>query len=112
MTIEDIRPALRTFRVLSLPRPPARPPRTSPASGGTSAGRVGDRRRGAGPLRDVRRPARPASFLATDITERKRADETLRAAYDREHQAADELRRVNEMKNAFLTAVSTSCGPP
>ena len=47
-----------------------------------------------------------------DITARKRAEETLRSAYDRERQAAERLRQVDEMKNAFLSAVSHELRTP
>jgi PAS domain S-box-containing protein len=47
-----------------------------------------------------------------DITARKRAEETLRSAYDRERQAAERLRQVDDMKNAFLSAVSHELRTP
>jgi PAS domain S-box-containing protein len=47
-----------------------------------------------------------------DITERKRAEETLRQAYERERQAVDRLKQVDEMKNAFLSAVSHELRTP
>jgi PAS domain S-box-containing protein len=50
--------------------------------------------------------------LMSNITERKEAEETLRAAYDRERQAAERLRSLDEMKNAFLTAVSHELRTP
>ncbi len=49
---------------------------------------------------------------AQDVTERVRAEEALRAAYERERQAADELRALNELKNEFLTAVSHELRTP
>ena len=48
----------------------------------------------------------------SDITERKRATETLRQAYEREHEAVDRLKQVDEMKNAFLSAVSHELRTP
>ncbi len=56
------------------------------------------------------RPAR--IVLATDITDRKRADEALRSGYEREHQAAERLRKVDEMKSHFLSAVSHELRTP
>ncbi|HEX2025094.1 MAG TPA: PAS domain S-box protein [Actinomycetota bacterium] len=47
-----------------------------------------------------------------DITERKRATETLRQAYEREREAVDRLKQVDEMKNAFLSAVSHELRTP
>jgi PAS domain S-box-containing protein len=47
-----------------------------------------------------------------DITERKRAEEALREAYDRERQGVERLRQVDEMKNAFLSAVSHELRTP
>ena len=50
--------------------------------------------------------------VMTDITERKEAEEALRAAYDREREAAERLRSLDEMKNTFLTAVSHELRTP
>lgn len=47
-----------------------------------------------------------------DVTERKRADEALRQAYERERQAAEGLRALDEMKNAFMAAVSHELRTP
>ena len=47
-----------------------------------------------------------------DVTEERRAEETLRRAYDREHRAAEGLRALDEMKNAFLAAVSHELRTP
>lgn len=47
-----------------------------------------------------------------DVTEERRAEETLRRAYAREHQAAEGLRALDEMKNAFLAAVSHELRTP
>ncbi|HEX6262859.1 MAG TPA: PAS domain S-box protein [Actinomycetota bacterium] len=56
---------------------------------------------------------REARVLAIrDITERRRAEESLREAYEREREAAEQLRHVDEMKNAFLTAVSHELRTP
>jgi PAS domain S-box-containing protein len=50
--------------------------------------------------------------ILLDVTEEKMAEEALRRAYEREHEAAEELRSVNEMKNAFLAAVSHEVRTP
>lgn len=47
-----------------------------------------------------------------DVTEERRAEETLRRAYDREHRAAEGLRALDEMKNDFLAAVSHELRTP
>ncbi|MGH2684883.1 MAG: PAS domain-containing protein, partial [Actinomycetota bacterium] len=46
-----------------------------------------------------------AVVVFSDITERSRAEDALREAYEREREAAERLRSVDEMKNAFLSAV-------
>ena len=50
--------------------------------------------------------------VMSDVSERKQAEEALRAAYERERQAAGRLRALDEMKNAFLTAVSHELRTP
>lgn len=47
-----------------------------------------------------------------DIVERKRVEDTLRLAYERERQAVERLQQVDEMKNAFLSAVSHELRTP
>jgi PAS domain S-box-containing protein len=47
-----------------------------------------------------------------DITERKRAEETLVSSERREREAAERLRALDEMKNAFLAAVSHELRSP
>jgi PAS domain S-box-containing protein len=47
-----------------------------------------------------------------DVTEDRQAEEALRRAYEREHQAAERLRALDEMKNAFLAAVSHELRTP
>jgi PAS domain S-box-containing protein len=47
-----------------------------------------------------------------DITERKQAEEALRQALERERQAAQHLRTLDEMKNMFLSAVSHELRTP
>jgi PAS domain S-box-containing protein len=47
-----------------------------------------------------------------DVTERQRAERQLREAFEREQQAAQSLRAVDEMKNTFLQAVSHELRTP
>jgi PAS domain S-box-containing protein len=47
-----------------------------------------------------------------DLTQRRRAEESLRQAYEREREVAERLRAVDEMKNAFLAAVSHELRTP
>jgi PAS domain S-box-containing protein len=51
-------------------------------------------------------------ILATDITARKASQTALVTAYEREHQAAEQLRKLDEMKNAFISAVSHELRTP
>jgi PAS domain S-box-containing protein len=53
-----------------------------------------------------------AVVVFSDVTERARADDTLREAYEREREAAERLRSVDVMKNAFLSAVSHELRTP
>jgi PAS domain S-box-containing protein len=53
-----------------------------------------------------------AVVVFSDVTERERADDTLREAYEREREAAERLRSVDVMKNAFLSAVSHELRTP
>jgi PAS domain S-box-containing protein len=50
--------------------------------------------------------------LVLDVTDTKRAEEATREALERERQAADELRALDEMKNTFLDAVSHELRTP
>jgi len=50
--------------------------------------------------------------IARDVTERKRVEDQLRAAYERERHAAEQLRGLDTMKNAFLQAVSHELRTP
>ena len=52
------------------------------------------------------------SSIGEDITERKRAEETLREAFDQEKEASDRLRALDEMKTTFLHAVSHELRTP
>lgn len=47
-----------------------------------------------------------------DITERRNAERALRRALESERRSVDRLREVDEMKNAFLTAVSHDLRTP
>ena len=47
-----------------------------------------------------------------DVTERKRAEETLRESERRERDAAERLRMLDDMKNTFLAAVSHELRSP
>lgn len=53
-----------------------------------------------------------AVVVFSDVTERERADDTLREAYEREREAAERLRSVDVMKDAFLSAVSHELRTP
>jgi PAS domain S-box-containing protein len=53
-----------------------------------------------------------AVVVFSDVTERARADDTLREAYEREREAAERLRSVDVMKNAFLSAISHELRTP
>lgn len=50
--------------------------------------------------------------IARDVSERKRIEDQLRQAYEREHTAAEQLRQLDSMKNAFLQAVSHELRTP
>ena len=50
--------------------------------------------------------------VMSDITERKLAEETLQTSERREREAAERLRALDEMKNAFLAAVSHELRSP
>ncbi len=65
------------------------------------------------PLADLEHGAATALFgTLRDITDRKRSEEQLQRALDKERAAAAELRRLNDLKNAFLSAVSHELRTP
>lgn len=66
----------------------------------------------ASPVRDVRGNIVGVSVIARDIRERKRTEEGLRRALEKERQAAEHLRAADAMKNAFLNAVSHELRTP
>jgi signal transduction histidine kinase len=53
-----------------------------------------------------------AMGFAIDISDRKRAEDLTRAAFEREHLAVERLRALDEMKNGFLSAVSHELRTP
>ena len=53
-----------------------------------------------------------AIAVIMDVTERRRAEEALRTAFDREREITKQLRAVDEMKNTFLQAVSHELRTP
>lgn len=50
--------------------------------------------------------------LMRDASERRRVEDALRSALAREHEAADHLRKLDQSKNAFLSAVSHELRTP
>jgi len=57
---------------------------------------------------------RPARMVGTgqDVTEQRLAEAALRSAYDREREALEGLRKLDEMKSAILSAVSHELRTP
>ncbi|TMK16705.1 MAG: PAS domain S-box protein [Actinobacteria bacterium] len=57
---------------------------------------------------------KPVRMVGTgqDVTEQRRTEEALRSAYEREREALDQLRKLDEMKSAILTAVSHELRTP
>ena len=60
----------------------------------------------------VRGSKRFALAVIRDVSDRKRSEEAVREAAEREREAATSLRRLDEMKNALLTAVSHDIRTP
>ena len=60
------------------------------------------------------RPGRRGGQLvvARDVTERRQAEEVLRTAFEREQAATEHLRSLDELKSAFLQAVSHDLRTP
>ncbi len=60
------------------------------------------------------RPGRRGGQLvvARDVTERRQAEQVLRAAFEREQAATEHLRSLDELKSAFLQAVSHDLRTP
>jgi PAS domain S-box-containing protein len=60
------------------------------------------------------RPGRRGGQLvvARDVTERRQAEQDLRTAFEREQAAAEHLRNLDELKGAFLQAVSHDLRTP
>ncbi|HWC31892.1 MAG TPA: PAS domain S-box protein, partial [Actinomycetota bacterium] len=50
--------------------------------------------------------------IVRDVTDQRKAQEALREAYEREREAAERLRMIDEMKNSFLEAVSHDLRTP
>ena len=50
--------------------------------------------------------------IVRDVTDQRKAQETLREAYEREREAVERLRMIDEMKNSFLEAVSHDLRTP
>lgn len=72
---------------------------------------------GSGPVDVVVQPVehggeRLLVAVARDVSERKRAEQALGRAADREREAADHLRRLDELKNALLSAVNHELRTP
>src|SRR5262245_22389566 len=57
-------------------------------------------------IKDVRGEVIGVSRIARDVTERKRAEEAIRAAYEQESAARAESEHVNRLKDEFLATVS------
>ena len=64
------------------------------------------------PVRGTDALVRGAIAVMMDVTERRRAEEALRTAFDREREITRQLRAVDEMKNTFLQAVSHELRTP
>jgi PAS domain S-box-containing protein len=63
-------------------------------------------------IRDYAGQARFQQGVMFDITESKRAEEALRGALEREQEAAERLRALDQMRNSFLQAVSHELRTP
>jgi PAS domain S-box-containing protein len=63
-------------------------------------------------LRDAAGVPAMVQGLIADVTDLKRAEETLRTALDRERDAADRLRALDRMKDTFLSSASHELKTP
>jgi PAS domain S-box-containing protein len=64
------------------------------------------------PIRDARGEVIGASRIARDVTERKRAEEATRVAYEQELAARAESEQANRLKDEFLATVSHELRSP
>jgi PAS domain S-box-containing protein len=64
------------------------------------------------PVTDEHGGAIAVQGVIRDVTDRKRVEEALRRALEREREAADELRQADEMKDSFLQALSHELRTP
>jgi len=66
------------------------------------------------PIRSPDGPARGSGLIGVmvDVTERRRAEEALREAFEREKEVSRRLLALDEMKNTFLEAVSHELRTP
>src|SRR4030095_1202100 len=64
------------------------------------------------PIKNAQGEIIGASRIARDVTERKRAEETIRALYEQESAARAESDQVNRLKDEFLATVSHELRSP
>jgi PAS domain S-box-containing protein len=108
---EDLRPVHRAHRERYFAKPDVRP---------MGAGRELSARRKDGSLVPVDVSLSPVETdegtlvfaLLRDASERRNVEDTLRSALEKERRAADDLRKLDEAKSAFLSAVSHELRTP